>query len=140
YNVPAAPPGHDSVDYFLFDAQRGYFDYHASAMAVMLRSLGVPARVASGYVIDPLQRDGDTDTFKLTQRQAFAWPEVYFPGIGWVEFNPTPTQPLINRPGAAAAAPPGSRAGANDIDPEAPIDLGISPGVPQPPAATNTGG
>ena len=50
FDVDAAPPGRDSVDYFLFDAQRGYFDYHASAMAVMLRTLGVPARVATGYV------------------------------------------------------------------------------------------
>ena len=53
YNVPKTPPGRDSVDYFLFDAQRGYFDYHASAMAVMLRTLGIPARVATGYVDRP---------------------------------------------------------------------------------------
>ncbi len=74
YDVPAAPAGQDSVDYFLFDAQRGYFDYHASAMAVMLRAIGIPARVATGYTVDPLQRQGDSDTFKLTQRNAFAWP------------------------------------------------------------------
>src|SRR5207249_7066465 len=49
YNVPTTPSGRDTVDYFLFDLQRGYFDYHASAMAVMLRSLGIPARVATGY-------------------------------------------------------------------------------------------
>src|SRR5207249_4418734 len=44
YSVSAAPNGQDPVDYFLFDAQRGYFDYHASAMTVMLRTLGIPAR------------------------------------------------------------------------------------------------
>ena len=96
YNVPAAPDRRDSVDYFLFDAQRGYFDYHASAMAVMLRTIGIPARIATGFVIDPGQREGDT--FRLTQQQAFAWPEVYFPGIGWVEFNPTPSEALVSRP------------------------------------------
>ena len=53
YGVPVTPPGRDTVDYFLFDLQRGYFDYHASAMAVMLRTLGIPARVASGYALDP---------------------------------------------------------------------------------------
>ena len=56
FNLPQTPPGRDSVDYFLFDEQRGYFDYHASAMAVMLRTLGIPARVATGYVLDPTQR------------------------------------------------------------------------------------
>jgi transglutaminase-like putative cysteine protease len=142
YDVPAAPPGQDPVDYFLFDAQRGYFDYHASAMAVMLRAIGIPARVATGYVVDPLQRQGDSDTFKLTQRQAFAWPEVYFPGIGWVEFSPAPTQPLIDRPGTVKpASGPGSKK--QGADPEAPIDLGISSGAPaaaQPAAAKRDGG
>ncbi len=98
YSVGATPDGDDGVDYFLFDARRGYFDYHASAMTMMLRTLGVPARLASGYVIDPTRRAGQSDTFKLTQQQAFAWPEVYFPSIGWVEFNPTPSQPVISRP------------------------------------------
>jgi transglutaminase-like putative cysteine protease len=125
FSVPAAPPGQDSVDYFLFDAQRGYFDYHASAMAVMLRTLGVPSRVAIGYVVDPDRRIGDSDRFLLTQRNAWAWPEVYFPGIGWVEFNPTPTQPTISRPGVLDELP--------EVEPRAPerplgdeIDLGIS--------------
>lgn len=112
YDVEATPPGRDSVDYFLFDLQRGYFDYQASAMAVMLRSLGVPARVATGYAIDPLAKDDPLTTqYQLTERNAFAWPEVYFPGIGWVEFSPTPSQPLIRRPGVTPLDPadPGSR-------------------------------
>ncbi len=105
YNVPKAPPGRDSVDFFLFEARRGYFDYHASAMVVMLRTLGVPARVAVGYIVNPAQRVADGDSFKLTERDAFAWPELYFPGIGWVEFNPTLSEPLIPRPGQAPAVP-----------------------------------
>lgn len=137
YNVPSTPQGRDTVDYFLFDAQRGYFDYHASAMAVMLRTLGIPARVATGYVVDPLQRQGDTDTFKLTEQNAFAWPEVYFPTIGWVEFSPTPVEPLINRPGTLPLASRGNSRGAQDA-PDAPIDLGINPPLASPPGGSTT--
>ncbi len=145
YSVPAAPPGQDSVDYFLFDARRGYFDYHASAMAVMLRTLGIPARVATGYAIDPAARKGTTDTYRLTEQNAFTWPEVYFPGIGWVEFSPTPSQPLINRPGtpqpAAGATTPGRAKdpidlGALAADP----GLGASFGLPTPAAAAKGAG
>jgi hypothetical protein len=143
YNVPSTPPGRDSVDYFLFDAQRGYFDYHASAMAVMLRTLGVPARVATGYVVDPLQRDGDTPNYSLTERNAFAWPEVYFPGVGWVEFNPTPSQPTVARPGIAPAEPatPREQRG-RELQPEEPIDFGINDdrGAPEQPAAVAADG
>ncbi len=144
YNVPITPAGHDAVDYFLFDLQRGYFDYHASAMAVMLRSLGIPARVATGYVVDPLARQGDSDVFKLTERNAFAWPEVYFPGAGWVEFSPTPSQPLINRPGTPKA--PASIAGSSErgLSEGDAIDLGIvPPGSTTPPISAtkpSTGG
>jgi transglutaminase-like putative cysteine protease len=134
YNVPATPPGRDTVDYFLFDAQRGYFDYHASAMAVMLRTLGIPARVATGYTVAPPQRQGDSDTFKLTEQNAFAWPEVYFTDIGWVEFSPTPSQPLIDRPGTVHATPRAGGTRAANGEGDAPIDLGLDkPGV-QPPA------
>ncbi|MBI5283690.1 MAG: transglutaminase domain-containing protein [Chloroflexi bacterium] len=132
YDVPVTPPGRDTVDYFLFDLQTGYFDYHASAMAVMLRSLGIPARVATGYAVDPQQREGGSDTFKLTERNAFSWPEVYFPGIGWVEFSPTPSEPLIFRPGTVA--PPANKPDIPDpnIRGEQPIDLGIEPGADAP--------
>ncbi|MEX2247080.1 MAG: transglutaminase domain-containing protein [Dehalococcoidia bacterium] len=133
YKVDAAPPGRDSVDYFLFDLQEGYFDYHASAMAVMLRTLGIPARVAVGYVIDPLQRDPQTPTaYSLTEKQAFTWPEVYFPGVGWVEFNPAPTQPRISRPGTTVPAPqsPDSPRGTDEFSFE---DLPLAPGGPTDP-------
>ncbi|HEX5478976.1 MAG TPA: transglutaminase domain-containing protein [Dehalococcoidia bacterium] len=136
YEVPPAPPGQDSVDYFLFDAQRGYFDYTASAMAVMLRTLGIPARVATGYVVDPSQKQADADNYHLTESNAFTWPEVYFPGIGWVEFNPTRSQPLIQRPGSAAQTQPGTAPahGARD-----PLDFGaiaLDPSLAQSGATT----
>jgi transglutaminase-like putative cysteine protease len=146
YDIPAAPPGRDSVDYFLFDAQEGYFDYHASAMAVMLRTLGVPARVATGYVIDPAYRQPDSNIYKLTEKSAYAWPEVYFPGVGWVEFNPTPSQPNIFRPGTPLAP---SSSGSDFIDPRQipPDDEGLLGGLDNPKdttpdqvAATRSGG
>jgi hypothetical protein len=97
--IKPAPSRKDSVEYFLFDIQRGYFDYHASAMVVMLRSLGVPARMTVGYVLRPQDRDAGTNVYKVTESNAFAWPEVYFVGLGWVEFNPTPSEPRIARTG-----------------------------------------
>jgi len=132
YDVPVTPPGRDTVDYFLFDLQTGYFDYHASAMAVMLRSLGIPARVATGYAVDASQREGGSDTFKLTERNAFSWPEVYFPGIGWVEFSPTPSEPLINRPGTLAPTTTKPDIPDPNIRGEEPIDLGIEPAADAP--------
>jgi len=95
--IPAAGPREDSVDYFLFEAEEGYFDYHASAMVVMLRSLGIPARIAVGYAIDNSDRVPQTNVYTVSEANSFAWPEVYFPGLGWVEFNPTPSEALIPR-------------------------------------------
>ncbi len=105
-DVPETPIGQDSVEHFLFEAQRGYFDYHASAMVVMLRALGIPARVAVGYVVQERDRRAGTNEYVVSERNAFAWPEVYFNGYGWVEFNPSPNVPPISRPGAIASAPP----------------------------------
>jgi transglutaminase-like putative cysteine protease len=97
--IKAAPANRDSVEYFLFELRRGYFDYHASAMVVMLRTLGIPARLATGYIIRPTDRLPDTSTYVIREANAFSWPEVFFPGLGWVEFNPTPSEPPIARPG-----------------------------------------
>ena len=99
FDIPLTPVGRDTVDYFLFDLRRGYFDYHASAMAVMLRSIGIPSRLAVGYVLQEGDRDAESNTYFVTEKSAFAWPQAYFVGLGWIDFNPTPTQPLIRRPG-----------------------------------------
>jgi transglutaminase-like putative cysteine protease len=97
--IPAAGPKEDSVDYFLFVAGEGYFDYHASAMVVMLRLLGIPSRIAVGYVIRGTDRVPGTNVYTVSESNSFAWPEVYFPGLGWVEFNPTPSEPPVIRSG-----------------------------------------
>ena len=86
-NIPAPPVGEDGVDYLLFIAGRGYCDYFASAMAVMLRSVGVPARVVAGYVMHEALPGGQ---YLVKERDAHAWTEVFFPGFGWQRFDPTP--------------------------------------------------
>lgn len=82
------PEGEDFVDHFLFDEQQGYCTYFASAMVVMLREIGIPARYVEGYVLP--DNGGDSNAFQVTNRNAHAWPEVYFEGFGWMQFEPTP--------------------------------------------------
>ena len=101
---PPAPPTRDAVAAFLFDQRSGYFDQFASAMAVMLRSLGIPARVAAGFALDPADIDDATKAYAVSEQRAWAWPEVYFPNLGWVEFNPTPSRPTVARPGDDSSA------------------------------------
>lgn len=84
--VPLPPPGADPVDYFLFDLQQGYCDYYASTMVVLARSLGLPARLAVGYLAQPADARG---VQTVRQINAHSWAEVYFAGYGWVEFEPT---------------------------------------------------
>ena len=91
YAVPTTPPGQDVADYFLFELQRGYFDYFSTTMAVMLRAVGVPARVATGYALDP--EASENGVYTVRKQHAYSWVEVYFPGFGWVEFNPSPDLP-----------------------------------------------
>ncbi len=99
YAVGDTPPGQDTVDYFLFEARRGYFDYHASAMVVMLRHLGIPSRLAVGFVIDSRDFNEDSSAYIVQGQDAYAWVEVYFPDHGWVEFNPSPDRPAELRSG-----------------------------------------
>ena len=94
--IEAPPEGRDAVDYFLFDLGEGYCDYFASAMAVMARAVGIPARVAAGY--SQGEYNPETGAYRVREKDAHAWVEVYFPRYGWVEFEPTPSQPTIVRP------------------------------------------
>lgn len=90
-DVALPPPNQDLVEYLLLDVQQGHFDYQATAMAVMLRTLGVPARIAVGYVLDPLAIENGA--FTVRETNAFAWVEVFFPEYGWITFNPTSLLP-----------------------------------------------
>jgi transglutaminase-like putative cysteine protease len=103
--VPAPPADRDAVDFFLFDLQKGYCDYYASAMTVMARAAGIPARLVTGYTRGTF--DGVSGRFVVTAANAHSWVEIYFPIYGWVEFEPTASQPAI-APRQGAQAPPGS--------------------------------
>jgi transglutaminase-like putative cysteine protease len=90
-----APPGDaDIVDYLLFERNRGYCEYSASAMTVMLRSIGIPARVAVGFY--PGSYDQAQAGYLYRQYNAHAWTEAFFPGYGWISFEPTSSRPLID--------------------------------------------
>jgi hypothetical protein len=92
--IDGPAPGQDGVDYFLFEAEEGYCDYYSSAMVVMLRSVGVPARYVRGYS----QGFKEEGSFRVLEQDGHAWPEVFFPGYGWVEFEPTAGEPVLVRP------------------------------------------
>jgi transglutaminase-like putative cysteine protease len=101
--VPLPPADRDVVDYFLFDLQEGYCDYYASAMVVMGRAVGIPARLATGYAQG--HYNYDRQRWVVAGSDGHSWPEVYFQGIGWIEFEPTAGQPALRRPGGDASAP-----------------------------------
>ena len=86
-DVPRDPEGVDAVDHFLFETRRGYCEQIATSMTVMLRTLGIPTRLVTGY--GPGQRNPLTGYFEVKQSDAHAWLEVYYPGIGWVQYDPT---------------------------------------------------
>jgi transglutaminase-like putative cysteine protease len=94
--IPAPPADQDPIEYFLFDLQRGYCDYYATAMATMLRSLGIPARTVSGYA-EGLY-DEDEGYYTIREVDAHTWVEVYFPTYGWIEFEPTAGESGLLRP------------------------------------------
>ncbi|MBC1472540.1 DUF4129 domain-containing transglutaminase family protein [Listeria seeligeri] len=87
------PNGADYVDQFLFETQIGYCDNFSTSMVIMLRTLGIPARWAKGYTPGEGKKEtrGDKATYTITNNNAHSWPEVFFPGTGWVPFEPTAT-------------------------------------------------
>ena len=113
--IERPPMGVDRVDYFLFETKEGHCNYYASAMAVMARSVGIPARVAAGYTQGDWERDARV--FRVRQYHSHAWVEVYLPRFGWVEFEPTASQSLIVRPRAPGEGPdPSNSAGGTMMD------------------------
>jgi transglutaminase-like putative cysteine protease len=86
---------YDAVDYFLF-TQKGYCDYFGTVMSVMLRSVGVPARLATGYL--PGLYDYGMRRYEVSEKDGHAWTEVYLAPYGWIDFEPTPGKAPIFRP------------------------------------------
>ncbi|HEV2012208.1 MAG TPA: transglutaminaseTgpA domain-containing protein [Candidatus Limnocylindria bacterium] len=99
--VKAAPPGRDPVDYFLFDLKADFCEYFASSMAVMLRGVGVPARVVEGFTAGELDNG---NRYVVRELNAHAWVEAYFPSYGWIEFEPTPSELPFDRAETSAGA------------------------------------
>lgn len=90
------PINQEPIDWFLFDLRKGFCNYYATSEVILLRAVGVPARIAYGYAEGELLEG--TTTYVVRQRDAHAWPEVFFPNLGWVEFEPTTFQRELNRP------------------------------------------
>lgn len=117
-NVSIGPAGIDITEYFLFSLRKGYCDYYATAMVVLARAAGMPARYVIGYIGE--HYDAEREAYVITADEAHAWAEIYFPGYGWIQFEPTAGRPAIERPPEAL--------------PELPADLELDfgPLVPEP--------
>jgi transglutaminase-like putative cysteine protease len=118
------PPNQERIDWFLFDNKKGFCNYYASAEVILLRSLGIPARIGVGFAQGERQTQpieelppgisgsivrelaSETSTYVVRQKDAHAWPEVYFPGLGWVIFEPTVSQPALFRPSGETLSNP----------------------------------
>lgn len=95
--LPETPPaGVDPIEWVLFDLKQGFCNYYAAAEVLMLRSVGVPARMAAGFAEGSF--DSESNVYTVRSLNAHAWPEVFFPGIGWIEFEPTGNQDPLERP------------------------------------------
>jgi transglutaminase-like putative cysteine protease len=105
--VAALPsnPSQDLVDFFLFDenGQSGYCEYFATTMAMMARTLGIPARVAVGYAPGEVVEPG---VYQVREKNAHAWAEIFFPGYGWQIFEATKSINAVLRPSGSGIVPP----------------------------------
>jgi transglutaminase-like putative cysteine protease len=121
-HVDSVPTDQDWVDYFLFESKQGYCDYFATAMVVMLRADGVPARVASGFA--PGDVDPNTGLAIVRENHAHSWVEAYFPRYGWITFEPSSIRALPSRiEDASEVVPP---------PPEPAADTGADTGLLMP--------
>jgi transglutaminase-like putative cysteine protease len=93
-DIPPLPAGADAVNEFLFGNRVGFCEQISTALTVMLRTLGIPAREAVGYV--PGSYDPITDLYDIEAKDAHAWVQVWFPYYGWQSFDPTAVVPLAN--------------------------------------------
>ena len=111
-DVAAPPEGADGVDHFLFESREGYCDYHASAAAVLMRAAGIPSRYVVGYATGAY--DAAIGAHRVTGLNYHAWVEAYFPGYGWIPFEPTP--PTAIEFGGQELGPPPVLAEQPDIE------------------------
>jgi len=125
---PQAPPGVDRLDYFLFTSHAGYCQYFATAMGDMLRSLGIPTRLVNGF--GPGQFEASIGRYVVRGQDAHTWVEAYFPGYGWIPFEPTNDHTLNYLPITRGASGPNLCLRDNGCDVTAPV--GTTGTVPLP--------
>jgi transglutaminase-like putative cysteine protease len=87
YTTDVPPPDGEPLLQFLFHTHAGYCQHFAGAAALLLRAAGIPSRVVVGFATGEKIAE---HTWAVRDEDAHAWIEVYFPGVGWVPFNPTP--------------------------------------------------
>lgn len=155
YDLRKAPAGtgNDTLEAFLSPEGRvGYCEQYASAMAVMARVLGIPARVAVGF-LEPSQREDGR--WEYSSHDLHAWPELYFSGAGWVRFEPTPSGRVDNVPdysrvpidggeadpgeATSSAAPSGTATVAPRPAPTRPTEAPAAAGASETGSASHTG-
>ena len=90
YSLDVDEPEGNIADAFLFEMERGYCTYYATTMVTMLRTQDIPARLVTGYTPGEPNNEGE---YVIRGLNSHAWVEVYFPGTGWVQFDPTPPEP-----------------------------------------------
>ena len=111
YTYSEVPPKESStLDGFLFDGKQGYCQQFSGAMALLLRMAGVPARVVTGFSTGAT--DTKTGEFIVRDFDAHSWVEAYYPGWGWLTFDPTPAASPARSQPADSASVPGSSSGA----------------------------
>ncbi len=118
-NITSPPRGQEATSWFLFQEHRGFCNYFATAMTLMARELGIPARMAAGYTNGKL--DAKTGQWDVNGIDSHAWTQVYFAGYGWINFEPTASFSTFERPltpsnGASNSTPnsPGSNRAITD--------------------------
>jgi MYXO-CTERM domain-containing protein len=110
------PPEAHTLEGFLFDARQGYCQQYSGAMALLLRMAGIPARVTTGFSTGAT--DTKTGEYVVRDFDAHSWVEAYYPGYGWLTFDPTPAaSPARSQPADAASV-------GGSASPSAPITLG----------------
>ncbi len=100
-DIPPLPAGADAVDQYLFVDKQGFCEQIGTSLVVLLRSLGVPARLAVGFT--PGERNPFTGLWEVRAKDAHAWAEVWFPGVGWQAFDPTASVPFAGEPFSSSA-------------------------------------
>ncbi len=105
--IPDVPRNSDPLEWILFQYKKAYCVYYATSEVMMLRAIGIPARMAVGFFQgigipntghNQALEETLSTTYTVRKNNAHAWPEVYFPGVGWVEFEPTGNQAPLDRP------------------------------------------